>query len=68
MVNEDRLYLSWPSNNSKLASKAFVPHNSGILSAKRAINELHNRLGQQGYSQVSESFEQCSQVQSGGEK
>ena len=52
MVKEDRLYLSWPSKDSKLKENAFVKESDGILSAKRAINELHRWLGEQGYTQV----------------
>ena len=52
MVNEDRLYLSWPNKNSKLKNTAFVKESDGILSAKKAINELHRWLGEEGYTQV----------------
>ena len=52
MVNEKRFYQSWPSKSSKLKDSAFVKENDGILSAKRAINELHRWLGEQGYTQV----------------
>ncbi|XP_015750298.1 PREDICTED: glycogen debranching enzyme-like, partial [Acropora digitifera] len=52
VVKEDRLYQSWPDKSSKLKSNAFVKDNDGILSAKRAINELHRWLGEQGYSQI----------------
>ena len=52
MVTDSRRYLSWPGNNPKLPVSAFVSPDSGILSAKRAINELHRRLGEEGYSQV----------------
>ena len=51
-MKEDRLYQSWPDKSSKLKGNAFVKDNDGILSAKRAINELHRWLGEQGYSQV----------------
>lgn len=52
VVKEDRHYLSWPNKASKLKGNAFLKESSGILSAKRAINELHRWLGEQGYTQV----------------
>lgn len=52
VVKEDRLYQSWPSKESRLKKNAFVRESDGILSAKRAINELHRWLGDQGYTQV----------------
>ena len=52
MVKEDRLYLSWPNPKSKLEDSAFVKESDGILSAKKAINELHRWLGEEGYTQV----------------
>jgi len=52
VVKEDRLYLSWPNKESKLEDSAFVKESDGILSAKKAINELHRWLGEEGYTQV----------------
>ena len=52
MVKEDRLYLSWPNEKSELDDSAFVKESDGILSAKKAINELHRWLGEEGYTQV----------------
>jgi len=52
VVKEDRLYLSWPNDKSKLEDSAFVKESDGILSAKKAINELHRWLGEEGYTQV----------------
>ena len=52
MVKEDRLYLSWPNAKSELEETAFIKENDGILSAKKAINELHRWLGEEGYTQV----------------
>ena len=52
MVKEDRLYLSWPNEKSELEDTAFVKESDGILSAKKAINELHRWLGEEGYTQV----------------
>ena len=52
MVKEDRLYLSWPNAKSELEETAFVKESDGILSAKKAINELHRWLGEEGYTQV----------------
>ena len=56
MVKEDRLYLSWPNKKSKLKDTAFVKESDGILLAKKAINELHRWLGEEGYTQVFNSF------------
>lgn len=53
VVKEDRLYLSWPNPKSELEDTAFVKESDGILSAKKAINELHRWLGEEGYTQVS---------------
>jgi len=52
VVKEDRLYLSWPNEKSELEDTAFVKESDGILSAKKAINELHRWLGEEGYTQV----------------
>lgn len=52
VVKEDRLYLSWPNDKSELEDTAFVKESDGILSAKKAINELHRWLGEEGYTQV----------------
>ena len=52
MVKEDRLYLSWSNEKSELEDTAFVKESDGILSAKKAINELHRWLGEEGYTQV----------------
>lgn len=43
VVNEERQYQEW--NNG-------VDSKSGILAAKRALNVLHGKLAEEGYSQV----------------
>ena len=59
MVKEDRLYLSWSNEKSELEDTAFVKESDGILSAKKAINELHRWLGEEGYTQVFQMIIKC---------
>ncbi|XP_034951239.1 glycogen debranching enzyme isoform X2 [Chelonus insularis] len=53
VVDETRQYTAWtddvnlPNSNFKFVSKS-----SGIISAKRAFNDLHNTLGNQNFNQV----------------
>ncbi|XP_041474859.1 glycogen debranching enzyme-like [Lytechinus variegatus] len=49
VVNEKRFYTSW-NENPKDSSE--VNFENGIIAAKRALNELHQTLGDQGYTQV----------------
>ena len=51
VVKEARLYPSW-NDNATLKDRSEVNFNTGIIAAKRALNELHQSLGQQGYTQV----------------
>jgi len=51
VVKETRLYRSWKESAEKLPESC-VSKNSGIISAKRTLNELHKELSNKGYSQV----------------
>ncbi|KAJ8667077.1 hypothetical protein QAD02_008739 [Eretmocerus hayati] len=53
VVDEDRQYTAW-TDNEDLADQnvQFVSPRSGIISAKKALNDLHYWLGQNSYSQV----------------
>ena len=53
VVKETRLYRSWKESAEKLPESC-VSKNSGIISAKRTLNELHKELSNKGYSQVSQ--------------
>ena len=49
-MKEARLYRSW--SESAKHSDSCVSLNSGIISAKRIMNELHKELSSKGYNQV----------------
>jgi len=51
VVDEKRLYASWV--NGETRDKSQVNYNTGIISAKAALNDLHKHLGEEGYTQVS---------------
>lgn len=53
VVEERRQYTEW-TNDVSLAKQnsKYVSFNSGIISAKRALNDLHYKLGKQNFSQV----------------
>ncbi|XP_071505921.1 glycogen debranching enzyme-like [Diadema antillarum] len=51
VVKEKRLYTSW-NESAADDSTSEVNFNHGILAAKKELNELHQSLGAQGYSQV----------------
>lgn len=48
MVDESREYMSW--------SEGAVNLNTGIISGKRALNNLHYKLGKEKYDQVCNLF------------
>ncbi|GJQ87827.1 hypothetical protein Trydic_g18672 [Trypoxylus dichotomus] len=53
VVDEKRQYTEWTDDQSLLAKNPrYVSRNSGIISAKRAIHDLHFQLGMNGYDQV----------------
>ncbi|XP_033222328.1 glycogen debranching enzyme isoform X2 [Belonocnema kinseyi] len=53
VVDEERQYPSW-TDDVKLAdeSPSLVGPKSGIIAAKKALNDLHNSLGREKFSQV----------------
>ncbi|XP_066584134.1 glycogen debranching enzyme isoform X2 [Prorops nasuta] len=50
VVDEERQYTSWSNKDPQNGSS--ISTNSGIIAAKRALNQLHYTLGQQNFSQV----------------
>lgn len=50
VVHESRFYSSWSSEDSVKAG--VVSKKSGIISAKKVLNKLHMKLGQEGFSEV----------------
>ncbi|XP_011307475.1 glycogen debranching enzyme isoform X1 [Fopius arisanus] len=53
VVDETRQYTAWTSDHEHPRKNAkYVSDGSGIISAKRAINNLHFTLGNQNFSQV----------------
>ncbi|KRT82522.1 hypothetical protein AMK59_4835 [Oryctes borbonicus] len=53
VVDEKRQYTEWTDDQSLLAKNPrYVSRNSGIITAKRAIHDLHFQLGMNGYDQV----------------
>lgn len=51
VVDETRLYTEW-SDDDKGGDSRYVTKESGIIAAKRALNDLHFLLGAQGFNQV----------------
>ena len=51
VVKETRMYRSWTESAEKLPESC-VSQNSGIMCAKRTLNELHKELSNKGYDQV----------------
>lgn len=51
MVDEKRQYTFWTDDDLTNDVK-FVNSKSGIIAAKKALNDLHYMLGQQKFSQV----------------
>ncbi|XP_032451729.1 glycogen debranching enzyme isoform X2 [Nasonia vitripennis] len=53
VVDEDRQYTSWTDKEGLAKENAkYVSKKSGIISAKKALNDLHFWLGQNSFSQV----------------
>ncbi|XP_076266629.1 glycogen debranching enzyme isoform X2 [Rhynchophorus ferrugineus] len=53
VVDETRQYTEWTDDDVLPEdSTRYVNAKSGIITAKRALNELHYRLGKEGYNQV----------------
>ena len=52
VVDEDRQYTSWTDKEEDLKNPSLVGVTSGIINAKRALNDLHCNLGLQNFSQV----------------
>lgn len=50
-MDEERQYTSW-TDNDWADNVKFVNSKSGIIAAKKALNDLHYMLGQQEFSQV----------------
>jgi len=51
VVDEKRQYTFWTDDDSTDNVK-FVNSKTGIIAAKKALNDLHYTLGQQEFSQV----------------
>ncbi|KAK4875160.1 hypothetical protein RN001_011582 [Aquatica leii] len=53
VVDEQRQYTEW-TNDESLANtnSQYVTYKSGIISAKRALNDLHFKLGKENFNQV----------------
>lgn len=52
VVDETRQYSCWTDDESLIDGIKFVGLKTGIIAAKRALNDLHYTLGQQKFSQV----------------
>jgi len=57
-VTEPRLYAKW-STDQNVKSAGVATMASGITSAKKAINSLHDELGKTGFEQVRHLFSCC---------
>ncbi|XP_030750314.1 glycogen debranching enzyme isoform X2 [Sitophilus oryzae] len=52
VVDENRQYTEWSKEDTLPTGNKYVNSKSGIIPAKKALHELHYRLGKEGYSQV----------------
>ncbi|CAB3994720.1 Glycogen debranching enzyme, partial [Paramuricea clavata] len=55
VVTDNRKYLSWKENNKTAptnSSVSYLPLDSGMVFARRSLNQLHRMLAKDGYSQV----------------
>lgn len=55
VVDELRLYTEWTDDPNLIAiddNLRYVTNKSGLIAAKRALNELHFKLGIEGFNQV----------------
>lgn len=54
VVDEERQYASWTDDHElEEKEESSVGLKSGIIAAKRALNNLHSNLGREKFSQVS---------------
>ena len=53
VVDEKRQYAEWTNDISETENNSrYVCPQTGIIAAKKALNDLHFQLGMKGYSQV----------------
>ncbi|RZC42945.1 glycogen debranching enzyme, partial [Asbolus verrucosus] len=53
VVDETRQYTEWAENdNLAIGNLRYVTNKSGIIAAKKALNDLHFHLGAEGFNQV----------------
>lgn len=52
VVDETREYSEWSNEKTDIKNVKYVSMESGIISAKKAIHNLHFTLGIEGYNQV----------------
>ncbi|EFN70541.1 Glycogen debranching enzyme [Camponotus floridanus] len=52
VVDEERQYTSWLDNDDLMNNTKFINSKTGIIAAKKALNDLHYMLGQEKFSQV----------------
>lgn len=52
VVDEDRQYAEWTEDETLTGNVRYVNNKSGIIAAKKALNQLHFKLGLEGYNQV----------------
>lgn len=53
-MTDNRKYKSWKedNNNEDITTISYLPDNSGMILARRALNKLHRMLAKDGYKQV----------------
>lgn len=57
VVDETRQYAEWSNDESlTLGNVRYVNEKFGIIAAKRALNELHFKLGAEGFNQVTSKY------------
>ncbi|XP_019697923.1 glycogen debranching enzyme [Harpegnathos saltator] len=52
VVDEERQYSSWTNDDNLVDNVKYINLKTGIIAAKKALNELHYTLGKQNFSQV----------------
>ncbi|KAF5274002.1 hypothetical protein FQA39_LY01117 [Lamprigera yunnana] len=52
VVDEDREYTEWTNDTLTDQNPQYVSYKSGIISAKKALNDLHFKLGKENFNQV----------------
>lgn len=61
VVDENREYTQWTDKEEESQDPDFVNGNTGIVTVKKALNDLHFKLANEGYNQVNKQIKFCYQ-------